>query len=194
MLQRFSEQFTDFLSLKGIIQNENREIYTYGFVALFSTLINIIIIITIGIATGMFLDTVIFMFMFGVLRVYCGGYHANTHAACILFFITIYGVTMAVANFLPADHRVVFSLLAGLISFIIIFLLAPIEHKNKPFIGDEYSKFRFMSRIIAAFEFIAICIIAVFYPEAIKAAVLISLAMLSVTFILIVAKATEKRG
>ena len=52
MLQKFSEQFTDFLLMKGIIESENREIYTYGFVALFSTAINTIIVLTIGIIAG----------------------------------------------------------------------------------------------------------------------------------------------
>ena len=49
MLQRLSEQFTDFLLMKEIIENENREIYEYGLVALFSTAINIIVVLTIGV-------------------------------------------------------------------------------------------------------------------------------------------------
>ena len=45
MLQRYSEQLTEFLMVKGIIESENREIYEYGFVALLSTVINIIIVL-----------------------------------------------------------------------------------------------------------------------------------------------------
>lgn len=194
MLQKFSDQFTDFLLMKGIIQSENREIYTYGFVALFSTAINIIIVLTIGIMAGIILESIFFIIMFGVLRVYCGGYHAQSHISCILIFITIYGFSMAVVKFLPADFHGTFSLFFGIISFVIIFLLAPIEHQNKPFIDDEYSKFRIMSRIIASLELMGICLIAVFFSDAIIAAVLISLAMLGVTFILILAKLTGKRG
>jgi accessory gene regulator protein AgrB len=83
--------------------------------------------------------------------------------------------------------------LAGVISFVFILFLAPIEHKNKPFIGDEYSKFRTISRIIAALELMAIFLITVLFSETIKVAVLISLAMLGVTFILILAKVEGKR-
>lgn len=193
MLQKLSEQFTDFLSVKGIIQTENHEIYTYGFVALFSTVINSILVLTIGITAGIFFETVIFLLMFGVLRVYCGGYHAESHISCVLIFIGIYGFAMAVAGLLPAEFSEIFSISAGIISFIIILLLAPIEHKNKPFIGDEYSKFKAMSRIIATLQLIIIILITVFLPGAIKVSVLISLAMVGVTFILILAKVMDRR-
>jgi accessory gene regulator B len=193
MLQRYSEQLTEFLMIKGIIQSENREIYEYGFVALLSTVINIIIVLTIGITAGIFLETIIFMFMFGILRVYCGGYHAESHITCVLVFIGIYGLAMTVVKFLPEEACGIFSVLAGVISFVFILFLAPIEHKNKPFIGDEYSKFRTISRIIAALELMAIFLITVLFSETIKVAVLISLAMLGVTFILILAKVEGKR-
>ncbi|HHU89594.1 MAG TPA: accessory gene regulator B family protein [Clostridiaceae bacterium] len=194
MLQKFSEQFTDFLLMKGIIESENREIYTYGFVALFSTAINTIIVLTIGIIAGIILESIFFVLMFGILRVYCGGYHAETHISCVLIFIGIYIAAMAIARLLPIEAQSVFSVFAGIISFFLIFLLAPIEHKNKPFIDDEEIKFRRMSRIIASVELMSILIITAFFSRAIGAAVLMSLAMLGVTFILILAKAAEKRG
>jgi len=194
MLQRFSENLTDLLLTKGIIDSENREIYTYGFVALFSTAINIIIVLTIGIIAGIALESIFFVLMFGILRMYCGGYHAETHIACILIFTGIYGTAMIIARFLPIEAGSVFSMIAGTFSFVAIFLLAPIEHKNKPFIDDEEAKFRKASRTIASLELISIYLIIAFFTTAIKAAVLIALAMLSVTFILILAKATEKKG
>jgi len=193
MLERFSEQLTDLLLMKGIIDNENREIYTYGFVALFSTVINIIIVLTIGIIAGIALESIFFILMFGILRMYCGGYHAETHVSCILIFTGIYGTAMITARLLPVEAGAFFSIIAGTFSFVVILLLAPIEHKNKPFIDDEETKFRKISRIIASMELISIYLITAFFTTAIKAAVLISLAMLSVTFILFLAKATEKR-
>ncbi len=193
MLQKFSEQFTDFLLMKGIIQSENREIYTYGFVALFSTAINIIIILTIGIMAGIILESMFFIFMFGIIRIYSGGYHAETHISCVLIFVGFYGASMAVAKFLPVEMGNAFSLSVGIISFAVILSLAPVEHKNKPFIEGEQRKFQILSRAIASVEFMGICLITVFFYEAIKAAVIISLAMLCVAFTLILAKATEIR-
>ncbi|NLX64627.1 MAG: accessory gene regulator B family protein [Clostridiaceae bacterium] len=194
MLQRLSEHLTDLLLIKGIIDSENREIYTYGFVALFSTVINMIIVLTIGIAAGIALESIFFVLMFGILRMYCGGYHAETHIECILIFTGIYGTAMIIAQLLPVEAGGIFSIIAGTISFVVIIFLAPIEHKNKPFIDDEEAKFRKISRIIASMELISIYLITAFFTTAIKAAILIALAMLSVTFILILAKATEKRG
>ncbi|NLO99413.1 MAG: accessory gene regulator B family protein [Clostridiaceae bacterium] len=193
MLQRLSEQFTDFLLMKEIIENENREIYEYGLVALFSTAINIIVVLTIGIIAGLILESMFFILMFGVIRIYSGGYHAESHISCVLIFVGFYCASMAVAKFLPVEMGNVFSLSAGIISFAIILYLAPVEHKNKPFIEGEQRKFQILSRAIASVEFMGICLITVFFYEAMKAAVIISLAMLCVAFTLILAKATEIR-
>jgi len=194
MLQKFSEQLTDFLLIKGIIDSEDREIYTYGFEALLSTVINIFIVLTIGIVAGIALESMFYLLMFAILRVYCGGYHAETHISCILIFTGIYGTSMITARLLPVEAESIFSLITGTLSFVAILILAPIEHKNKPFVDDEKVKFRKTARIIASLQLMSIYLINGIFTPAMKAAVLISLAMLSVTFILFLAKATEKRG
>lgn len=193
MLQRISDRLTDQLILKGVIPEENQEIYTYGFSALLSTVINALVMLIIGILSGLLLETFIFMLSFAVLRVYSGGYHADSHISCILMSASIYAIAMLITQFMPVQYSVIFSVLIGVISFFAIIIFAPIEHKNKPFIEDEYKKFKLISRMIAACEIGVICIIAIFFSKIIRIAVVLSLAMLGVSFVLILAKIIEKR-
>lgn len=193
MIQRLSDRLTGQLILKGVISEENQEIYTYGFLALLSTVVNALIMIIIGILLGLFFETIIFMFAFGVLRVYSGGYHANSHFSCILLSASVYCLAMLTIKFMPTQYSHIFSVLIGIVSLVVIVIFAPLEHINKPFVGDEYNKFRFMSRMIAICELGIIFIIAIFFYKIIRVPVVISLAMLGVSFVLILAKILEKR-
>lgn len=193
MLQQFAGSLTDTLLKKEIVKEEDKEIYIYGFEAMFSTVINTLLIITIGILIDMLLETTIFFVSFAILRVYCGGFHAKTHLGCISAFVTIYGFAMAITNFFPLQYATVFSIAIGAASLLFILKYAPIEHKNRPFVENELKNFQLMSRIIALLEMAITVLISVFIPKFIKVSLIISIAMFSVAFILALAKIIERK-
>lgn len=194
MLQRVSDRLTDLLLEKGIIKNDDREIYIYGLLAMFSTVINFFLVLAIGVIAGLFIETLMYLLGFALLRSYCGGYHAKTQLGCAIGFTFIYGLSMLVLRALPADYSRYFSIISGGICLIFIFIFAPIEHKNRIFIGNEYKKFRLISRLVALVYFIVICIIAMFFDRYMFAALIISLVMLSVSFVLAIALVLYERS
>ncbi len=194
MLQKISDRLTDILLEKNIIKDENREIYVYGLLAMFSTVINFFLILFIGIIIGLTIETLIYLFSFALLRSYCGGYHSKTQLSCAIDFTIIYGLSMAVYCFLPVEYSMIFSMVAAGFCLILIFLLAPIEHKNRTFEGDEYIKFRFISRIIALSYFSIIYTISIFFIEYMMIATVLALVMLSVSFVLILALILYERS
>ena len=101
---------------------------------------------------------------------------------------------MAVYCFLPVEYSMIFSMVAAGFCLILIFLLAPIEHKNRTFEGDEYIKFRFISRIIALSYFSIIYTISIFFIEYMMIATVMALVMLSVSFVLILALILYERS
>ncbi len=193
MVQQIANNLTDLLLKKEIVKEEDKEIYTYGLEALLSTVINTILVLIFGLLTGMLLETLAFLISFAILRVYCGGYHAKTHVGCILMFAGIYGFAMLVLTIMPAQYQGIFSMVAGGLSLLIILLYAPIEHKNRPFVGNEYKTFRMLSRIIALLEAGLIVLSNIFAYQFIKLALNVSMAMLSVVFILALAKIIERK-
>lgn len=194
MLQKISDRLTDILLEKNIIKNENREIYVYGLLAMFSTVINFFLILFIGIIVDLTIETLIYLFGFALLRSYCGGYHAKTQLSCAVSFTIIYGLSMVIYRFLPVEYSEIFSMVAGGICLILIFIFAPIEHKNRTFEGDEYKKFRLLSRIIALLYFSIIYTISLFFNEYMMVALVLSLVMLSVSFVLTLALVFYERS
>jgi accessory gene regulator B len=193
MLQKVALNLTDHLQKMDIVSEEDREIYIYGFEAMLSTLLNTLIILAIGIFTGLIPETIVFLIAFAILRVYCGGYHAKTHLGCILTFALFYGLAMTILTFFPLRYAGLFSTIIGAASVLFIFKYAPIEHKNRTFEGNEYKNFRMMSRILAAAEMSVIIIILRFFPDLARFSLTISISMLCVVFILAFAKIIERK-
>ncbi len=193
MLQQVASDLTELLLKKEIVKEQDKEIYTYGFEAMFSTIINTILVLAIGIMAGTLLETLIYLVCFALLRVYCGGYHAKTHVGCVLTFVGLYGSAMYIPHLIPAQYNGLLSIAIGGISLTAILLYAPIEHPNRPFVGNEYKTFRKLARIIALLEAALIVFISAFCKDFSKIALIISIAMISVVFMLALAKIIERK-
>lgn len=188
MLQQFANGLASYLLKKKIVKQDDYEIYTYGIEAILSTLLNTIIVLFLGIAIGMIFETLIFLVAFAILRVYCGGYHSKSHWGCVLTFSALYGFSMLIISFLPSSASDVFSLVATGVSLCVIFILAPLEHANRPFVGNEHKVFRLLSRIIAIIEAGAIVLFLFSKHRHLHISLSLSLAMLCVAFILVYGK------
>lgn len=75
MLYRLSEHITDLLIENGSIEKQDKSVYKYGIEMVIAIAFNIITVIIIGYAMGMFLECIIFLLFFMPLRSYAGGYH-----------------------------------------------------------------------------------------------------------------------
>ena len=65
------------------------------------------------------------------MRVYAGGYHADTKLKCYLISLGVYGIFTFLMNVLPKDLYVVVNLFMLVFSLVTILLVAPVIHKNK---------------------------------------------------------------
>lgn len=184
MRTKITDRLVDYLLKKDIIKYDDREIYVYGFLAVFSTVINFFLVLIIGIFAGLFFETLIFLLGFALLRCYCGGYHAKTQSGCVLSFAAIYGLSMVLYYFIPGEYGRLFSMVSAGACIVFIYIFAPIEHKNRTFVGNEYKQFRLMSRIIALVYVLIIYSISLFFAQLIMVASMLSLVMLSVSFVL----------
>lgn len=192
MLQQIAVNFTDYLVKKNVAKQEDREIYIYGFEALFSTLVNTILVIISGILLGILKETIIYVIGFAILRVYCGGYHAKTHIGCVTYFGVLYFSSMALIYFFPYQYSASFSVASAILSYLFILKFAPIEHKNRPFVGNEFAVFRRAARIIGFLEVCVITIIAFTQPHLAKVSLTLSVAVLSVVAVMVTALAVNK--
>ena len=85
---------------KGTYEFE-RDVYEYCFEVLLSTFLNLLAIIILAVATGLYLETLCFTISFMTLRGTAGGYHAKTHWGCFLILMLVYAIFAITLFFIP---------------------------------------------------------------------------------------------
>jgi len=140
-----ADRITDYFVKEEIISSEDRSVYKYGSEVTISTIVGISVIILIGLIAGQALDSILFLLCFIPVRIYTGGYHADTYLKCNLSFCAVFIAYLIVKNNIPAQIEFILSAVFIAASLLTVFLLAPIENDNKPFYGGEKVRYRRIS-------------------------------------------------
>jgi len=159
MIHSLATRIASIFVLYGESDEENADIYTYACEAVLSFLANLIVCLAIAFVFGRFIEGLVFISGFALLRRYTGGHHAKTHLYCILTFSGIVICTMillTLAYWLQISGFI--AVVVATVALIGIVLLAPVKHKNKvsgiEFQGALKRKSRWM-----AFAFWLFCIL-----------------------------------
>jgi len=147
MLARVSNKLSSFFVKNNVIKSEDKEVYIYSLEILFSTILNFIAVIFISLITKSFFETVFYLIGFIPLRSLAGGYHAKNHFRCFLIMLFAYSIFLISIKFLPMNMMNMTMLVLAVITTILIFLLSPVEDKNKPLSKIEMKTFKKKSRI-----------------------------------------------
>ena len=130
MIAKLARKMTEYFIKKNVIKEEEKDTYDYCFEVLIATVINLIILVVLGIFTKRYIETAIFCVFFMLLRGAAGGYHANTHAGCLLTLLIVYGILLAT---LLLSSNILFyaGIFLFVIALIIFIIIAPVDNKNK---------------------------------------------------------------
>lgn len=189
LINYLSDIITDFFIENKIIADNERAIYKYGTEVTISTLIGILIILSVGFAIRNILDSVIFLLCFITVRVYSGGYHADTYVRCNLIFVSVFISTILLKHIIPNQFGFEINIILLICAFIIIVVFSPIENKHKPFNKIETRRYRKIS-IIMSLGWIAVVITLLFFGINILDSVAIT--MVSIAILMIAGKIKNK--
>lgn len=197
LYKKISISIVDSFIKKGVVKNEEREVYTYGFEIMISHIIYTALFILISFFTNTILPSVGCYIGFFIVRSVAGGYHAKTYLKChllscfsqVLFIVLYKNIVMniAITSYLSSIF-ILFSVTS-------ILICAPIDNYNKRFIKNEKEKFRRISVIYSCILSL-IAVICLFITKPIICYALLSFSMgtLFATLSLIGAKFTNKKG
>lgn len=148
MINNLSKRITERLLLNGTINQEDQELYIYGFFMLISQLVYLIFVILLGLILGCAVESIIFFAAFRFIRKYAGGYHASTEARCEIMSSLSIAVSLAIIKLskIYDFHTVIFA--AALIAAVLIFILCPLDTDEKPLSEKEFRHFRKISWIV----------------------------------------------
>lgn len=156
MIVGIAEKMVNTFLENQVIDEENTEAYKYGMELLVSQVISIGVVLILGILLGRVWETLLFLIFFIAIRVYAGGYHASCYRNCILGFSISYIGILFLGEWIRKEQLEYFVIVWLVLADIIIYILAPIEDRNKPLDSKEYIEYRkkaqkntiFMSSII----------------------------------------------
>lgn len=147
-----SKKIAKVLVKNNCIKTEELEICSYGLEIMTSTILQIVSIFIIALIMNNFIETTLFFLAFIPLRIYAGGYHADTKMKCYLTSLAVYGIFTLILKTMPQEYIVYVGGIAGILDVIIVFLFAPIVHINRTISIKEKNIYRKVSRAIVILE------------------------------------------
>lgn len=139
-MKKAAKVLTNYILVKGMIGEEDREAYEYGFeitleVGLFS-----MFCLFVSLYTHMFVEGIIFFIIFVPLRSYAGGLHLKRYCSCFLLScLTFIGVLLGAQN-IQISMKSLFVILP--LMAIIIMHLYPVENINRKADEEEIEYFK----------------------------------------------------
>lgn len=162
MITKISSKIVEALIKHSLVENEDKELYSYGFFILLSQILYFIIITTIGVLLNIILESIIFYIAFQFIRRYAGGYHAKTETRCeILSTLSILCCIVLIKLSKIYDIRIAL-LSISLVFAVLIFIFCPLDTPEKPLNDKEYKYFRKISWIILSLIIVAIIVSFIF--------------------------------
>lgn len=144
MFPKLSCKIADRLEYYGIVQKSNRALYEYGLRQMFATILNILTMLLIGFIMGLAVPAMVYTIAYIPLRVYAGGYHASTPQRCWAFSAIMLWIALCIVKYTPQMYFWVITTLS-LIACIVVFLLSPVEDRNKRLDEKEHHVYPYSS-------------------------------------------------
>lgn len=163
MIYEFSNKISSKLIGKKIIKEDDKEVYTYGFEIIISSLLILIGMVILGIIFRCLLKVIVFILFFCSLRVQAGGYHAKSHWKCFIYFLLSCFLAILISHLLlDFDKNLIIIILVLIESCIIIITYAPVDTVNKPLGSSEKVVYKKKSMITVIVQSIIIIAMSIF--------------------------------
>lgn len=131
MIHSIALVIADFFVSKDVITEEEEEVCAYGMELIISGIISIALVLIIGLITGNIWYSVVYNMMMVVIRIYTGGYHADTHIRCNVCYCMTFLISIALLRVQMHIKTELVIWIIALAGYLIIVLNAPLEHHNK---------------------------------------------------------------
>lgn len=136
-------------------RNENIELYRYGLELFISSFFCSLVLLAFGLVTASIIESIIFIVAFSALRIYTGGYHANSYSLCTLITVAIYALILFFYRrftFVVQSNTV--SILVFAFSLIMILLFSPVRNQQKRIDKNKYKVIKTKAVVVLVIEYI----------------------------------------
>lgn len=142
-MEKIAKKISGRLIANHTIAVEDEELYIFGLHQGIIIIISWIVIFGLGIFMNMFWQSVLLLLLFFPVRIYAGGFHADSFHICYIFSTLIQAGALCILKFVsfPMWMNICTLLVCGFL----LLRFSPVEAHNKPLDGDEVKKYRRVS-------------------------------------------------
>lgn len=156
VIAEFAEKLSRKLVHKGIVQQEDAALYQYGIENGITVAGNLLASVIFGIVTGRLGVVLVFLLFYGTLRSFSGGVHCKSRAGCFCLSMAVLLIPVYSYEWVKGLLVKPVLVLTGILAFVIILVLSPVDSINKPLDDEERKFYRRVSRCIAALQVCAL--------------------------------------
>lgn len=149
MVKEMSKKMSKVLVVNQIIEEQDDELYAYGFETFIITTFNVLSILIIALLTGKTGPSIAFLLTYCLTRQYSGGYHAKDYVRCYFTFIGMYIGILIFNHYIMLQGYNTLLILLLIVSIGIIFIYAPLEHRNNPLNKKEKIRYKQKARVLS---------------------------------------------
>lgn len=189
MVLKLSRKIAVHLYNKGYIEEDEIEIFKYGYSIIIDGIVDFSILLIAGLLAHRFIEECIFAIVFSSLRQFTGGYHANTRCKCITMSVSICLLCIFAPSYIPEKAAYLFIYISSVLSVLVIIWKAPVNNKKKleASLVAKNKKSAIMMSLIYMFAAFIVGI------KFVAAATVIAASMLMVSFLIVVVLISNRR-
>lgn len=146
MISAIADRISEEMLHEGLILEEDRELYQYGFFLLISRGIFFVIAGIAGALVGNLWDSIFFYILFSLLRGYAGGLHADREAVCLFSTTASLFLAAKIIFCLRRGNYVILSCGVLVVCSALVLLIAPLDSDSKPLGESEKRHYRKIAR------------------------------------------------
>lgn len=146
MIASMAQKVSSFFVFNDLIQKKDKEIYSYCFEILFSTVINFAFVVIISILFNKIPEMLFYLAGFIPLRRTAGGFHAKTHFRCFCTLVVTYSIFLIILSHASGYLNYFLLFILQGFSTLLVFVYAPVQNENRPILKEERERFQRKSR------------------------------------------------
>lgn len=159
IIEKIAKGIANSWAKNSVIEASLIDVYRYGIEISLSSALGIFLVILTGFIFFDTLDAVLFLLTFIPIRMYCGGYHADSYLVCNISMLCTFSITAICAKHIEVPIYAIFIL--AVTGVIIIAAYCPVENKYKPLDSGQKKKCKIISLVL--FGMISAICITLYY-------------------------------
>lgn len=181
-MNKVVKALTDYVIRKGVIKEEERSMYEYGFVITLEMGLSLIISFFIAYMLHMTVEGILFFVIFIPLRSYAGGLHLDCYWSCLTLSCLTFSVILLITEFVKLPTYIGFVIFISL--ELLVYYLYPVENVNRQVDIEEDKFFKKRLKVFLFTDLLIASICVVLGRDTYLVLIMATFFMVTITMIL----------